>query len=110
VLLLDGEDAVARSERVQHTGGVVLLAAPDRARQKDATLDRSDEKLPRELARFRIASRVRGSGALLPASRATVIAMIGAAAVGLHVPMTWRSTADLDLVLAVGWVPLLSGT
>src|SRR5688572_3809486 len=29
------------------------------------------------------------------------IALIGAAALSFHIPMTWRSSADLDLVLAV---------
>ena len=29
------------------------------------------------------------------------VVLIGAAAVGVHVPMTWRRTSDLDLVLAI---------
>lgn len=29
------------------------------------------------------------------------VVLIGAAAIGVHVPMTWRGTSDLDLVLAI---------
>lgn len=37
------------------------------------------------------------------------ITLIGAAALGFHVPMTWRNTADIDLVLAMSVSELETG-
>ncbi|MEO7036984.1 MAG: hypothetical protein ABI548_23745 [Polyangiaceae bacterium] len=36
----------------------------------------------------------------------TPLCLIGAAALGLHIPLSWRTTADLDLVVPVSLVEL----
>jgi hypothetical protein len=46
--------------------------------------------------------------ALRPAYPDAEIAIIGAAALAFHIDMTWRTSVDLDLVIAVSVAPAFS--